>query len=1047
MLNFGPASTPGEPLVPVAAQDSSARYPYLHNGVSLALQPVLSFPTPVVKNVMFYVDRDMGTNKEITERYPLESHYQPEGCSFMAPYMRDAILTHYEPVITAPGKNIYRFYYVVPPELQHIYNIDEHKKDTDGYTLEDTARTNEMFYRDYKRTETQRIWHEPVPASAGELVPYNIATSTLPFIKFEGFPNAVVNNITTNENSQSEPGKVSIQISFKIKGMESTDAPRSASVSTRFSNEEFFGVDFKMPSILVTEAPVEMTPEVPGVKTLCPPGGEGQGSLSNPTLSALKGTDLYPEEDPFVYAGYSSDNHYEFHVNLLPKPNPGAQKTFNCPTILIPGRTFPQGTYSSTTLKNIQLIIAPNAAESSVAVLDPDYSFEFTVKLANGTVNKYSIDFINGYPEQIYMVPTAADYSVSVYYQLNASYYQFVGYQEAKAEKPSAKFSYAPFAQDFFYNGERYRIEWDKFPVQMSCKVGTAEYGQGLYTAFYVYKYEGYRPYQPGYWEEKEVEVGENKKIDGKFKTFHQITRTFVYRLKEYVPLKMGTFDPSNQVSGIYPPSFNPENKLEDQTGYEYTPDFAEHHESTGYDAQLVHEERIPFEEDYMNKVFVRVRRVYMTVPGPVVKELVAYSSYRLGDTVWASGGPGQAHPWVAQVAQRWSREVWAFPDCQPDQAGQDPRVAQVPVMPQEALKASPVTKGWDKGSFPALQRYTISSMYKTNNNLTLQDTKESLSADCCNPPSSFIRCLKTTVYNNEMLDWTNGTDLPPLTPPDPSEGCSKWQVVSSVTVKEGHSVLEQRKTCTTVDYVNEYWESRMDEKTGFVVPVIRKLVDEPTSTFIDPVTGALTDGWKKSTDQFGNEIYIQEEPQPGWIKTRQYSTPCHAVDTITPKPGLGYYKRYTTAVQFSFPPVIVGNSVWSVRRQPNMSGRVSDESFMYWAKKDGYSGYCSAVVEEVFSPDATLPAGWSLGVSPQFVTNSGSFSSPLLSASLPAALHSGITFIANVGNRDAIWSQSSFSYVWSATSRTNWSAVTFTQVQPYGTGVILKKTTISPPA
>lgn len=85
MLNFGPASTPGEPLVPVAAQDSSARYPYLHNGVSLALQPVLSFPTPVVKNVMFYVDRDMGTNKEITEKYPLESHYQPEGCSFMAP--------------------------------------------------------------------------------------------------------------------------------------------------------------------------------------------------------------------------------------------------------------------------------------------------------------------------------------------------------------------------------------------------------------------------------------------------------------------------------------------------------------------------------------------------------------------------------------------------------------------------------------------------------------------------------------------------------------------------------------------------------------------------------------------------------------------------------------------------------------------------------------------------------------------------------------------------------------------------------------------------
>lgn len=139
---------------------------------------------------------------------------------------------------------------------------------------------------------------------------------------------------------------------------------------------------------------------------------------------------------------------------------------------------------------------------------------------------------------------------------------------------------------------------------------------------------------------------------DGKFfngtqpedelKTFHDIQRTFVY-LRSEVPVSpaIGSFDPSN---------------------VDLDPDYESNHKYTGFDAQLVHEEQVPFEEDYLNKIFVRIVRFYKTMPGPVVKELIPVSQWTAGQTVFDEGGPGDVGKWRAQNAQRWSREVVGVP-------------------------------------------------------------------------------------------------------------------------------------------------------------------------------------------------------------------------------------------------------------------------------------------------------------------------------------------------------------------------------------------------
>lgn len=689
------------------------------------------------------------------------------------------------------------------------------------------------------------------------------------------------------------------------------------------------------------------------------------------------------------------------------------------------------------------------------------------------------------------------------------------------------------------------------------------------------------------------------KDPEDRFKQFYEIQRVFVYlRERGYAPAEIGSFDPSNE-------------------GLDAT--WNEDHFYNGYDAQLVNEEVVPFEEDYMNKVFVRVIRTYKTIPGPVIKELLTYNSYVNGQTVWIEGGPDTPNQGVAEVGQRWSREVWGFPT----PFGTTSTSAQIPTMPKEALDAVRINKGWDKGSFPCLQMYVITSMYKSNSNIPLRENTDSLSGNCCNPPPAFVQCVNTSTTRSETIDWSSNATLPPLNPPDPSENCSQWRVDASVVVREGYSHTETRKTCTTYDMVDHYFETEIDSKTGneivvqytridnpaqdpegpewvevtdsitgvktwvrdntesvqtesitcesppgeaglndlryyvftwgndslltriqttnpefyskgtFTVSSVSVTVDDPdwiasspdhlvrlglnvfksdgsflrsliSGTKLVTVNGGVSFGFSNFKINPGEQVcfglfgspahgstriamrlcqvngnpkagwcdsakgipdepnttlapYVQfrgtstwtETPIPtGYLKYRKWINPCHAVEILRPVPGLGWYKKYTTVQNYSFPPILgsFGWQAWDTR--PDPSGRIGGRYFpQIFMNKDGYSGPCQALVEEIFSPDGTLPSGWGVGVDVQYVTASASISTPLVSFNLPACLHTAINIVVTIGTNDGVWQSGSASYNLPATKHTTWKNVTMVHVFPYQKGAYIRKTIIYPPS
>lgn len=193
----------------------------------------------------------------------------------------------------------------------------------------------------------------------------------------------------------------------------------------------------------------------------------------------------------------------------------------------------------------------------------------------------------------------------------------------------------------------------------------------------------------------------------------------------------------------------------------------------------------------------------------------------------------------------------------------------------------------------------------------------------------------------------------------------------------------------------------------------------------------------------------LTETPIPtGYLMYRKWINPCHAVDILRPVPGLGWYKKYTTVQNYSFPPILgsFGWQGWDTR--PDLSGRVGRRYFpQFFMNRDGYSGPCQALVEEIFSPDGTLPSGWDLGVDVQYVTASASISNPLVSFNLPACLHTSINIVVTIGTNDGVWQSGSTSYSLPATKHTTWKNVTMVHVFPYQKGAYIRKTIIYPPS
>lgn len=325
-------------------------------------------------------------------------------------------------------------------------------------------------------------------------------------------------------------------------------------------------------------------------------------------------------------------------------------------------------------------------------------------------------------------------------------------------------------------------------------------------------------------------------------KDFYEIIREWVEPTDSaYTPLALGSFDPSNE-------------KLD--------PDFYDLHDYTAYDAQLVYEEVGRFEQEHLNKYFRKVTRVYKTLPGPVVKEFMPNNMWVKGDTVWENGGPGTSVPeneWVSQNAIKLSREVWAAP-LWGGEGGAEPGQARIPFMPTKEFEGKPLSTGWDKGTYPSLQNYTVVTMFKRNSSIVENEQQNSLSGNCCNPDSRFVRCINTTVTTSQSVDWTANGDLPSIEPPEPGENCSQWRVDSSVVVREGYSQKETRKQCTTYEQIDEFWESQFDRITNQVYPVLRKIVHEPSTEFDKDWQ---EEGFKKYTDSVGNVYYGRKLESP----------------------------------------------------------------------------------------------------------------------------------------------------------------------------------------
>lgn len=357
-------------------------------------------------------------------------------------------------------------------------------------------------------------------------------------------------------------------------------------------------------------------------------------------------------------------------------------------------------------------------------------------------------------------------------------------------------------------------------------------------------------------------------------KDFYEIIREWVEPTDSaYTPLALGSFDPSNE-------------KLD--------PDFYDLHDYTAYDAQLVYEEVGRFEQEHLNKYFRKVTRVYKTLPGPVVKEFMPNNMWVKGDTVWENGGPGTSVPeneWVSQNAIKLSREVWAAPLWE-GEGGAEPGQARIPFMPTKEFEGKPLSTGWDKGTYPSLQNYTVVTMFKRNSSIVENEQQNSLSGNCCNPDSRFVRCINTTATTSQSVDWTANGDLPSIEPPEPGENCSQWRVDSSVVVREGYSQKETRKQCTTYEQIDEFWESQFDRITNQVYPVLRKIVHEPSTEFDKDWQ---EEGFKKYTDSVGNVYYGRKLeppvtevsisiPDTVWVK-ENYSLSDFSVGEDNPSP------------------------------------------------------------------------------------------------------------------------------------------------------------------
>ena len=947
-----PAVRPGQPSVPIGATDRSAQ-PFQHN-TALGLEPVLSFPNPILKNLMFYVDEQVTPNQ--LPKYVLGSKFQPKSGLAMGltEGMRAAVLTHIEPVQTQDTKNIYRFFYVVPPVEQYRYNIMSHKKDRDGYTLNTTGTDGKFFngtqpedelktFHDIQRTFVYLRSEVPVSPAIGSFDPSNVDLD----------PDYESNHKYTGFDAQLVHEE---QVPFE---------------------EDYLN------KIFVRIVRFYKTMPGPVVKELIP--------VSQWTA----GQTVFDEGGPGDVGKWRAQNAQRWSREVWGFPENGTNE-FDAQVPYMPQEAldvtpfndgWDKGSFPALQLYIItgmiksfsNIVINSKGETESGDCCNPPSAFVRCVNTTKTTSQNVDWGANGDLPPVVAPGKECSKWSTST----------DVVVREGHSQKETVTTCTTYETVDELWESQVDQLTGNVFPVRrVLVKEPTLDF---------IANYE---------------KEGFTKEVDALGNTYYvrrpkPSKREVPYEVPDntFTPLPLNLSDFSVTQSGPY--------QVE-----------------------------------------------WMTLGGNVVAGTGSDTQGLIGTPIeFVQEGPASGSR-VASIALKYKgKNVYTMPLIQsyPDETSPGPGNWE---WANNYDAPNPDGPWFSDDGIYKLEMATASYAKAWGSNLVGQPM------DILPMGENPIESISQADYYSSKVKFTYGSPKPSNITPVlyVKDGilymnivCSDWggDLSGNYTILIDMNSKEVAKVGLTISNTSQKAEgievSTEQGEDGEYVSgnyVFRgKFLKNITVTRNKDINGVFQFAVQLAVLK-GNVYEVTETDEVPTLVVRQFVNPCFAVDSYMQLPGQGYYRKYTTVENFSFPPVLGNFGIYAWNTRPALNGQEGGAYFVNsLMERNGYSGPCTAIVEEVYSPNRTLPAGWGLGVDVQYTTNSGSFQSPLVTCNFPACLHPQINIAVTVGNNDAKWVSGNTNYTWPGTTHTRWKPVTMVYVQNRGVGILAKKVTINPPA
>lgn len=278
--------------------------------------------------------------------------------------------------------------------------------------------------------------------------------------------------------------------------------------------------------------------------------------------------------------------------------------------------------------------------------------------------------------------------------------------------------------------------------------------------------------------------------------------------------------------------------------------------------------------------------------------------------------------------------------------------------------------------------------------------------------PEAFIATRKTETIRQPVKN--DATILSPSgLPTDVNGGILRTELGASGANKLVFDKGQVRVTVTTGPTVDQEY----DPLTGKLITVTQELVPAGTAgETIDPLTGEY------ATIKQINQFYA--------IKTTRRPTAL----------GVGSDARsYDSIINWAWPPVLLAINFFGVNNKDGSLAKMGYNTDF----KEGYSGPCRARITESWSPVAIAAPT----ITPMIPTPM-EFDFPLTNLSIPACLHTQITFTEVIGTNHPTLAYTTSTKTFAGTNYTNWPNTIvgqFTQT-PYQGGFRIESVLIYKP-